>query len=152
MTLTILFPFILASNRQWDDKDIESQAEMDRFVEDGALDNVESFLSHDDTDPRDAVGRSMDVGKGETSHPTFMIPLLICLYSFYIHPYHFLYAGFTFNELSSFRASQGKVTCCHFSSDGKVLATGGHDKKVSYNISVMLCFVFVLSLFYLSPF
>jgi hypothetical protein len=37
---------------------------VDRFVEDGSLDdNVESFLSHDDTDPRDPVGR-MDVSKG----------------------------------------------------------------------------------------
>lgn len=49
---------------QWDDKDIELQADVDRFVEDGSLDdNVESFLSHDDTDPRDPVGR-MDVSKG----------------------------------------------------------------------------------------
>lgn len=40
-------------------------ADMDRFVEDGSLDdNVESFLSHDDTDPRDPVGRCMDVSKG----------------------------------------------------------------------------------------
>lgn len=39
---------------------------MDRFVEDGSLeDNVESFLSHDDMDPRDAVGHCMDVSKGE---------------------------------------------------------------------------------------
>lgn len=38
---------------------------MDRFVENDSLDdNVESFLSHDDTDPRDTVGR-MDVSKGE---------------------------------------------------------------------------------------
>lgn len=38
---------------------------MDRFVEDGSLDeNVESFLSHDDADPRDTVGRCMDVSKG----------------------------------------------------------------------------------------
>lgn len=50
---------------QWDDKDLV-QADMDRFVEDGSLDdNVESFLSHDDTDPRDPVGRCMDVSKGE---------------------------------------------------------------------------------------
>jgi hypothetical protein len=49
---------------QWDDKDIELQADVDRFVEDGSLDdNVESFLSHDDTDHRDPVGR-MDVSKG----------------------------------------------------------------------------------------
>lgn len=47
---------------QWGDKDLELQAD---FVEDGSLeDNVESFLSHDDTDPRDAVGRCMDVSKG----------------------------------------------------------------------------------------
>lgn len=41
---------------------------MDRFVEDGSLDdNVESFLSHDDhNDPRDAVGRCMDVSKGKS--------------------------------------------------------------------------------------
>ena len=49
----------------WDDKDLELQADVDRFVEDGSLDeNVESFLSHDDTDPRDTVGRCMDVSKG----------------------------------------------------------------------------------------
>lgn len=41
---------------------------MDRFVEDGSLDdNVESFLSHDDADPRDAVGR-MDVSKGWSNY------------------------------------------------------------------------------------
>ncbi|KAK9741776.1 hypothetical protein RND81_03G127200 [Saponaria officinalis] len=76
-------------------------ADMERFVEDGSLDdNVESFLSHDDSDPRDPSGRSMDLSK-----------------------------GFTFTEVSSLRASSGKVVCCHFSADGKLLATGGHDKK-----------------------
>lgn len=41
------------------------QADIDRFVEDGSLDdNIESFLSHDDTDARDTVGRGMDVSKG----------------------------------------------------------------------------------------
>ncbi|KAG6493101.1 hypothetical protein ZIOFF_048078 [Zingiber officinale] len=75
-------------------------ADMDRFVEDASLDdNVESFLSHDDTDPRD-VGRSMDSAK-----------------------------GFSFTEIVAARASTNKVVCCHFSSDGKLLATGGHDKK-----------------------
>ncbi|XP_020593471.1 transcriptional corepressor LEUNIG-like [Phalaenopsis equestris] len=86
------------SNQLWDNK---VQADMDRFVEDGSLDdNVESFLSHDDADPRDAVGPCMDVKD-----------------------------GFTFNEIVSTRASSNKVVCCHFSSDGKLLATGGHDKK-----------------------
>ncbi|CAH2077198.1 unnamed protein product [Thlaspi arvense] len=76
-------------------------ADIDRFVEDGSLDdNVESFLSHEDGDQRDAVGRCMDVSK-----------------------------GFTFTEMNSVRASTSKVTCCHFSSDGKMLASAGHDKK-----------------------
>ncbi|KAB5513956.1 hypothetical protein DKX38_027862 [Salix brachista] len=88
------------SNQLWDDKDLELQADMDRFVEDGSLeDNVDSFLSHDDNDPRDVVPR-MDVSK-----------------------------GFTFTEVNSVRASASKVVCCHFSSDGKLLASGGHDKK-----------------------
>uniref|UniRef100_A0A166EQH5 Uncharacterized protein n=1 Tax=Daucus carota subsp. sativus TaxID=79200 RepID=A0A166EQH5_DAUCS len=48
------------STQLWDDKDLVP-ADMDRFVEDGSLDdNVESFLSHNDTDPIDAVGRCMD--------------------------------------------------------------------------------------------
>jgi WD40 repeat protein len=76
-------------------------ADMDRFVEDGSLDdNVESFLSQEDGDQRDAVTRCMDVSK-----------------------------GFTFTEVNSVRASTTKVTCCHFSSDGKMLASAGHDKK-----------------------
>ncbi|XP_026389712.1 transcriptional corepressor LEUNIG-like [Papaver somniferum] len=37
--------------------------------------------------------------------------------------------GFTFTEVGFFRASTSKVVCCHFSSDGKLLASGGHDKK-----------------------
>ncbi|XP_073055404.1 transcriptional corepressor LEUNIG-like isoform X3 [Primulina eburnea] len=86
------------SNQLWDDKDLV-QADTDRFVDD-VEDNVESFLSHDDADPRDAAGRCMDVSK-----------------------------GFTFTEVISVRASSSKVVCCHFSSDGKLLASGGHDKK-----------------------
>ncbi|MFS7953770.1 putative transcription factor WD40-like family [Helianthus anomalus] len=89
------------SNQLWDDKDIV-QADMERFVEDGSLDdNVESFLSHDDTDLRDTFGRCMDVSKGEIAN---------------------------------------KVVCCHFSSDGKFLATGGHDKKA------VLCYTDALKL------
>ncbi|CAJ2643468.1 unnamed protein product [Trifolium pratense] len=91
------------SNQLWDDKDLELQADVDRFVEDGSLDeNVESFLSQDDTDPRDPVGHCMDD----------------CFFS-----------GFTFSDVNSVRASSSKIACCHFSSDGKLLASGGHDKK-----------------------
>ncbi|KAL2543928.1 Transcriptional corepressor LEUNIG [Forsythia ovata] len=86
------------SSQLWDDKDLV-QADMDRFVDD-VEDNVESFLSPDDADPRDAVGHCMDVSK-----------------------------GFTFTEVNSVRTSANKVACCHFSSDGKIIASGGHDKK-----------------------
>ncbi|KAK7410286.1 hypothetical protein VNO78_00959 [Psophocarpus tetragonolobus] len=55
--------------------------------------------AHDDTDPIDTVGRSMDERQ-----------------------------GFTFTVVNSICASTKKVTCCHFSSDGKLLASGGIDK------------------------
>ncbi|CAH1428040.1 unnamed protein product [Lactuca virosa] len=78
----------IAFDYQCGDKDIV-KADTDHFVEDGSLDdNVESFLFHDDTDPRDAVGSSMDVSK-----------------------------EFTFAEVNSVRASARKVICCHFSPD-----------------------------------
>ncbi|KAJ6821444.1 transcriptional corepressor LEUNIG-like protein isoform X4 [Iris pallida] len=37
--------------------------------------------------------------------------------------------GFAFTEMGS-RSSNNKVLCCHFSSDGKLLASAGHEKKV----------------------
>ncbi|XP_011027806.1 PREDICTED: transcriptional corepressor LEUNIG-like isoform X1 [Populus euphratica] len=39
--------------------------------------------------------------------------------------------GFTFEEIGCLSSSKSKVLCCHFSSDGKMLASSGHDKKVS---------------------
>ncbi|EPS68633.1 hypothetical protein M569_06134 [Genlisea aurea] len=87
-----------SSSQPWDDKDLV-QADIDRFVDD-ADDNVESFLAHD-VDPRDAVARCMEMGK-----------------------------GFTFIEVNCIRATAGKVSCCQFSSDGKLLATAGRDKNV----------------------
>ncbi|GAB4832926.1 hypothetical protein Ancab_006946 [Ancistrocladus abbreviatus] len=73
-----------------------------RFVDDPTLDdNVESFLSQEEGgDPRESIGRGTDVSK-----------------------------GFTFKDIARIQASTNKVDCCHFSSDGKLLATGGHDKK-----------------------
>ncbi|CAN6442091.1 unnamed protein product [Victoria cruziana] len=74
-------------------------AEMERLAEDGSLDdNVDSFLSQDETDQRDTVG--MEGTK-----------------------------GFSFSQINNVRASSSKVTCCHFSSDGKLLASAGHEKK-----------------------
>lgn len=40
--------------------------------------------------------------------------------------------GFTFSEVRVIPASTGKVECCNFSRDGKLLATGGHDRKVRF--------------------
>ncbi|KAE8658270.1 Transcriptional corepressor LEUNIG [Hibiscus syriacus] len=77
--------------------DCTSQVDIDRFMDDGSLDdNIESFLSHDDPEPRDRVGRSGDISK-----------------------------------VQLIQASTSKVECCHFSADGKLLATGGHDKKAA---------------------
>ncbi|KAF7825730.1 transcriptional corepressor LEUNIG_HOMOLOG-like isoform X1 [Senna tora] len=42
----------------------------------------------------------------------------------------FFISGFTFAEFGCIRTRNSKVTCCHFSSDGKLLASAGHDKKV----------------------
>ncbi|CAN8285279.1 unnamed protein product [Cochlearia groenlandica] len=41
----------------------------------------------------------------------------------------FLVSGFSFSEVGSIR-NASKVTCCNFSSDGKLLASAGHDKKI----------------------
>ncbi|KAL9326274.1 hypothetical protein ACSQ67_006919 [Phaseolus vulgaris] len=73
------------------------QADMDHLVGDGCLgDNIDSFISPDDSDIREKVGK-----------------------------------GFIFKEIKHIMAGSHKVECCHFSSDGKLLATGGHDNKVS---------------------
>lgn len=42
--------------------------------------------------------------------------------------------GFSFGEVGCIR-TRNEVTCCHFSSDGKLLASAGHDKKVWSSIS-----------------
>ncbi|CAK8563345.1 unnamed protein product [Lathyrus sativus] len=39
--------------------------------------------------------------------------------------------GFSFKEIKHGKASSHKVNCCHFSLDGKLLVTGGHDNKAS---------------------
>ncbi|CAL5198550.1 unnamed protein product [Lathyrus oleraceus] len=40
--------------------------------------------------------------------------------------------GFSFMEIKHGKASSHKVTCCHFSLDGKLLVTAGHDNKVCF--------------------
>ena len=60
---------------------------------------------------------------------------------FHLNFYHSIYqvagyiasiSGFSFSEVGSIRKSNSKVVCCHFSSDGKLLASAGHDKKVEW--------------------
>ncbi|KAJ1282326.1 hypothetical protein BS78_03G043200 [Paspalum vaginatum] len=76
--------------------------DMDHYVEDGSMEgNVEPLLSHDDTNPRATGSQCINSAK-----------------------------GYILREVSSAQASTSSVLCCHFSSDGKLLATGGHDKKV----------------------
>ncbi|KAK7279000.1 hypothetical protein RJT34_24041 [Clitoria ternatea] len=86
------------------------QDDMEHFGDVGSLDdNVESFLSQDDGDGRDLFGT---LKRNPSEHATDAPK------------------GFSFSEVSSIRKSNSKVVCCHFSSDGKILASAGHDKKV----------------------
>ncbi|CAL4965614.1 unnamed protein product [Urochloa decumbens] len=79
-----------------------SLADMDHYVEDDSVeDNVEPILLHDGIDLRAAGSHCISSAK-----------------------------GYILRETSSAQASTSSVLCCHFSSDGKLLATGGHDKKV----------------------
>lgn len=123
---------------------------MDRFVDDGSLDdNVESFLSPDDADPRDRVGRSAEVGKGMI-YADFLhwrvLQKISILDKIMFHNYAKWFLrfdnfavtlGFTFTEFQLIPASTSKVESCHFSPDGKLLATGGHDKKVRWVIAIV---------------
>ncbi|KAI3506911.1 hypothetical protein L1887_21548 [Cichorium endivia] len=68
-------------------------------------DNVESFLQHDGGEVYGAMKQTLTQHKTESSK------------------------GFSFGEVGCIRTRK-KVLCCHFSSDGKLLASAGHDKKV----------------------
>lgn len=94
-------------------------ADIEHFGEVGSLDdNVESFLSQDDGDIRDGLFGT--IKRSPTEHNMDVSN------------------GFSFNEFSCLRASTSKVVCCHFSSDGKLLASAGHDKKaVLWNMDTL---------------
>ncbi|KAJ6956439.1 transcriptional corepressor LEUNIG-like isoform X2 [Populus alba x Populus x berolinensis] len=83
--------------------------DMDRFGEIAALDDsIEQFLAHDG-DGRDLYGTVKQILSENQKNSS---------------------KGFTFGEVGCIRTRNSKVTCCHFSSDGKLLASAGHDKKV----------------------
>lgn len=92
--------------------------DMERFGDVSALDdNVESFLSHDGGDGGNFYGT---LKQSHTEHPKDSSK------------------GFTFSEVGCIRTRNSKVTCCHFSSDGKLLASAGHDKKaVLWNMDTL---------------
>ncbi|KAJ8534582.1 hypothetical protein K7X08_016310 [Anisodus acutangulus] len=99
---------IASSTNQLDD--------LEPFGDIGSLeDNVESFLSNDGGDGNiyGTLKQNLTEHKPESSK------------------------GFSFGEVGCIR-TRNKVTCCHFSSDGKLLATAGHDKKaVLWNMDTL---------------
>ncbi|PIN22764.1 WD40 repeat-containing protein [Handroanthus impetiginosus] len=99
---------IASSTNQLDD--------LENFGDVGSLeDNVESFLSHDGGDGNiyGSLKQNLTEHKAETSK------------------------GFSFGEVGCIR-TRNKVTCCHFSTDGKLLASAGHDKKaVLWNMDTL---------------
>ncbi|KAF5741260.1 transcriptional corepressor LEUNIG-like [Tripterygium wilfordii] len=82
--------------------------EIERFGDVALDDNMDSILSHDAGDGRDLYGTLKQNAADHSKESS---------------------KGFTFGEVGCIRTSS-KVTCCHFSSDGKLLASAGHDKKV----------------------
>ncbi|XP_068653907.1 transcriptional corepressor LEUNIG_HOMOLOG-like [Aristolochia californica] len=72
-------------------------------------DHFESFLSHFADDEEDGTGdaRRISLNQGSSN------------------------SELSFNEVGCLRSSTGQVVCCHFSSDGKLLASAGHDMKVT---------------------
>jgi len=80
---------------------------LDSFVD--FDENVDSFLSNDDGDGRDMFA---GLKKGSSEHNSESLK------------------GLSLSEVGNNRTSSNKVVCCHFSTDGKLLASAGHEKKV----------------------
>lgn len=119
---------------------LPAQDDLENFGDVGSLeDNVESFLSHDGGGDGNIYGtlkQSLTEHKTETSKGGIKyldMSLFAASCSFNCYKLHFiifsLFVGFSFGEVGCIR-TRNKVTCCHFSSDGKLLASAGHDKKV----------------------
>ncbi|KAG9133219.1 hypothetical protein Leryth_022443 [Lithospermum erythrorhizon] len=89
--------------------------DLDNFGDVGSLeDNVESFLSNDEGNG--IYGSLKQTITEHKSQPS---------------------KGFSFGEVDCIR-TRNKVTCCHFSYDGKLLASAGHDKKaVLWNMDTL---------------
>ncbi|XP_022771439.1 transcriptional corepressor LEUNIG_HOMOLOG-like isoform X2 [Durio zibethinus] len=81
--------------------------DIERF--DPLEENMETLLPHDGSDGRDIYGTIKQNPAEHQKEST---------------------KGLTFAEVGCIQTRNSKVTCCHFSSDGKLLASAGHDKKV----------------------
>ncbi|WOG95024.1 hypothetical protein DCAR_0314326 [Daucus carota subsp. sativus] len=82
----------------------------------GDVGDVDSFLSNDGEDGRTLYGT---IKQNLTEHKTESSK------------------GFSFGEVGCIR-TRNKITCCHFSSDGKLLASAGHEKKaVIWNMDTL---------------
>ncbi|KMZ69802.1 putative WD-repeat protein [Zostera marina] len=90
--------------------------DMGQFPDVGSLDdNVDSFLSNDDVDTRDIFAALKTAEQNAD-----------------------LLKNVSFSEYRCIRTSNSKVVCCHFSSDGKFLASAGHEKKaVIWNMDTL---------------
>ncbi|XP_037492439.1 transcriptional corepressor LEUNIG_HOMOLOG isoform X4 [Jatropha curcas] len=98
----------LSYSRTGDKSLVSANAEVDKAVDE----NVESFLSAEDEkdDNKDTPLGTLKLRS--TAHRKND------------------HKGFTFEEIGCLSSSKSKVVCCHFSSDGRLLASAGHDKKV----------------------
>ncbi|KAH9622603.1 hypothetical protein KSS87_021570 [Heliosperma pusillum] len=89
--------------------------DIEHFGDVALEDNVESFLSHDAGDGRDLYA-TLKQGPAEPKEAP---------------------KAFSFAEVGCIR-TRNTVTSCHFSSDGKFLASAGHDKKaVLWNMDTL---------------
>ncbi|CAN6286084.1 unnamed protein product [Urochloa humidicola] len=84
---------------------------LDSFVD--FDENVDSFLSNDDGDGRDMFAA---LKKGSSEHNSESLK------------------GLSLSEVGNNRTSNNKVVCCHFSTDGKLLASAGHKKVFLWNM------------------
>lgn len=119
---------------------------MENFGDVGSLeDNVESFL-HDGGDgniygslKQSLIEHKTETSKGGIRYLGRFLSVALCSFCYKSHDTLFvLFIGFSFGEVGCIR-TRNKVTCCHFSSDGKLLASAGHDKKVVQLCLQMLC-------------
>lgn len=96
--------------------------------------NEESYLSHDDggapelftTLKRDPAEQGL-----KSSMTILILQNIYFIFGDIVYEEAFApCSGFTVSEAGFIRTNDCKVVCCDFSSDGKYLASAGHEKKV----------------------